>query len=87
MRVGRLIPSRSAACWVVDGRADLRCLAGLLNAPLRLVELAPDATPVYHLAVGAATVGVGEHSPVVRRRAAERLSFLGVAFDHARNAW
>jgi len=42
---------------------------------------------LHHLAVGAATVGVGEHSPVVRRRAAERLSFLGVAFDHARNAW
>jgi len=31
------------------------------------------------------TGGVGEHSPIVRRRAAERLGFLGVAVDDARN--
>ncbi|MEP7020531.1 MAG: acetate/propionate family kinase [Pseudonocardiales bacterium] len=31
------------------------------------------------------TGGVGEHSPIVRRRAAERLGFLGVAIDDARN--
>ncbi|MGH3941908.1 MAG: hypothetical protein ACRDTG_25455 [Pseudonocardiaceae bacterium] len=29
--------------------------------------------------------GVGEHSPAVRRRAAERLGFLGVAIDPQRN--
>ena len=37
-----------------DGRRDLRRLAGLLNAPLALAELAKDATPVYHLAISAA---------------------------------
>ena len=37
-----------------DGRRDLRRLAGLLNAPLALAELAEDATPVYHLAISAA---------------------------------
>lgn len=31
------------------------------------------------------TGGVGEHSPDVRRRAAERLGFLGVAIDDCRN--
>ncbi|GAA4677865.1 acetate kinase [Pseudonocardia yuanmonensis] len=31
------------------------------------------------------TGGVGEHAPVVRARTAERLSFLGVAVDPARN--
>lgn len=31
------------------------------------------------------TGGVGEHSPTVRRRAAERLGFLGVGIDHHRN--
>lgn len=31
------------------------------------------------------TGGVGENSPTIRRRAAERLDFLGVALDHARN--
>ena len=37
-----------------DGSRDLRRLAGLLNAPLALAELAKDATPVYHLAISAA---------------------------------
>lgn len=32
------------------------------------------------------TGGVGEHSPLVRRRAVERLAFLGVAIDETRNA-
>ena len=45
----RLEPPRQA-----DGSRDLRRLAGLLNAPLALVELAKDATPVYHLAISAA---------------------------------
>jgi acetate kinase len=31
------------------------------------------------------TGGVGEHSAAVRRRAAGRLAFLGVAIDHQRN--
>ena len=31
------------------------------------------------------TGGVGEHSAMVRRRAAERLAFLGVAIDPGRN--
>jgi acetate kinase len=31
------------------------------------------------------TGGVGEHSATVRRRAADRLAFLGVAVDHPRN--
>jgi acetate kinase len=37
------------------------------------------------LDVLAFTGGVGEHSASVRRRAAERLAFLGVAVDHRRN--
>jgi acetate kinase len=37
------------------------------------------------LDVLAFTGGVGEHSPTVRRRAAERLGFLGIAIDTHRN--
>ncbi|MDH4155086.1 MAG: acetate/propionate family kinase [Nitrospira sp.] len=31
------------------------------------------------------TAGIGEHSPVIRARICDRLEFLGVALDHARN--
>ncbi len=43
----------AAALTLADPNAGGR-LAGLLNAPLALVELAKDATPVYHLAISAA---------------------------------
>ena len=32
------------------------------------------------------TAGIGEHAPAVRAGVADRLAFMGVKMDHARNA-
>jgi acetate kinase len=74
----------------LEERSGLTALAG--TGDMREVEAAagrgePDAVlalDVYtHRLV--VTGGVGEHSSTVRRRAAERLGFLGVRIDRSRN--
>jgi acetate kinase len=74
----------------VEARADRGDPAAVLALDVyvhRLVAgIAAMCAAIGGLDLLAFTGGVGEHSSTVRQRAAERLSFLGVAIDLGRNA-
>lgn len=68
-------------------RADPRAqLAIAVHTHSLVAGIASMTAALGGLDLLAFTGGVGEHSPAVRRRCEERLGYLGVAVDEARNA-